>query len=38
MLLEGKMRTNKYRFLSLQLQLIDNQWLTKTSEIGVFAN
>lgn len=38
MLLEGKMKTNKYRFLSLQLQLIDNQWLTKTSKIGVFAS
>jgi len=38
MLLEGKMRTNRYGFLSLQLQLIDNQWLTETSEIGVFAS
>ena len=38
MLLEGKMRTNRYGFLSLQLQLIDNQLLTETSEIGVFAS
>ena len=38
MLLEGKMRTNIYRFLSFQLQLIDNQSLKKMSEIGVFAS
>ena len=38
MLLEGKMRTNRYRFLSLKLQLTDNQLLKKKSEIGVFAS
>jgi len=38
MLLEGKMRTNRYRFLSLKLQLTDNQLLKKMSEIGVFAS